>query len=85
MYEASKKAWSQLPEVKAKALAEKRKSQAETNRLRVKLYQKVNLNNIVVTMKNTCTFPFLVDIGGAIKTEKTEQTQTLNYSVDIIH
>lgn len=43
MYEASKRAWSQLPEVKAKALAEKRKSQAETNRLRVKLYQKVNL------------------------------------------
>ena len=74
MYESSKKAWSQLPEVKAKALAEKRKSQAETNRLRVKLYQKVKL--IIVTMKNT--YPLLVDIGGAIKTEKTTgQTQTL--------
>ena len=85
MYEASKRAWSQLPEVKAKALAEKRKSQAETNRLRVKLYQKVNINITFnsVTMK-ICCLPIWW-IGGAIKTEKTQQTETLNYCVDIIH
>lgn len=73
MYEASKRVWSQLPEVKAKALAEKRRSQAETNRLRVKLYQKVNL--LVFTMKNVVIL--ICWIGGAIKIEKTEQTKTL--------
>lgn len=46
MYKASKRVWSQLPEVQAKALAEKRKSQAETNRIRVKLYQQVISTNV---------------------------------------
>ena len=60
MYKASKKVWSQLPEVKAKVLAEKRKSQAETNRLRVKLYQKVKfkLLEFDVAMKiHSCSLP----------------------------
>lgn len=74
MYEASKRAWSQLPEVKARALAEKRRSQAETNRLRVKLYQKVNLS--VFNMKNNVIL--ICWIGGAIKIKTTEQTKTLD-------
>ena len=42
MYDASKRVWSQLPEVKAKQVAEKRKSEAVTNRIRMKAYQQVN-------------------------------------------
>lgn len=44
MYDASKRVWSQLPEVQAKLLAEKQKSQAKTNRLRMKLYQEVTIS-----------------------------------------
>ena len=33
--------WHRLPEVQQKVTREKRKSEAATNRLRVKLYQKV--------------------------------------------
>ena len=41
MYRVTKKAWDNLPEVRRKAEEERKLSQAETNRLRVKLYQKV--------------------------------------------
>lgn len=41
MYLTTKKAWERLPEVKKKVEEEKKRSQAATNRLRAKLYQKV--------------------------------------------
>ena len=41
MYLNTKKAWERLPEVRKKVEEEKKQSQAATNRLRVKLYQKV--------------------------------------------
>jgi len=41
MYHATKRAWDQLPEVRKKAEDERKRLRAETNRLRVKLYQKV--------------------------------------------
>jgi len=41
MYQQSKRYWHQLPEVRQKVTQEKRRSEAATNRLRVKLYQKV--------------------------------------------
>ena len=50
MYNASKRVWSQLPEVQAKVLAEKRKSQAETNRIRVKLYQQVMSTKLMLVI-----------------------------------
>jgi len=40
MYQQSKRYWHQLPEVRQKVTQEKRRSEAATNRLRVKLYQK---------------------------------------------
>ena len=43
MYQATKRVWETLPEVKKKAEEERRRLQAETNRLRVKLYQKVSV------------------------------------------
>lgn len=40
MYEQSKRYWRELPEVKKKAEEERRKREAATNRLRMKIYQK---------------------------------------------
>lgn len=59
MYEANKRVWSQLPEVQAKRLAEKRKSQAETNRLRVKLFQQVKNFILMVEFYWFCKCYFL--------------------------
>ena len=79
MYDASKRAWLQLPEVRSKLLEEKRKSQAVTNRLRVKLYQKVLFYfSCPASPLKWYYFPYA---GGVGKIEKIQQTQTLNHII----
>ncbi len=41
MFRRTKRAWQALPEVRRRVEEERKRAQAETNRLRVKLYQKV--------------------------------------------
>ena len=70
MYDASRRVWSQLPEVQAKKSAEKRKSRAQTYRIRIKLYQEVSMT---INLKSFLQIlgVFLLT-GGALKTEETK-------------
>lgn len=48
MLQRTRKAWQALPEVRWRVVQEQRRREAETNRLRAKLYQKVNTTHVCI-------------------------------------
>ena len=47
MYDQSKRYWDKLSEVREQVAGRKRRAEAATNRLRVKLYQKVRAHSVL--------------------------------------